>query len=323
MANIRDVAELAGVSISTVSRYLNKTAKLSDERAKKIEESIEKLQYKPNVLARGVLTKKTATLGVIIPSIANPFFPELMISIEEYAQSEGYKLLLFNVNGDKDTESKAINSLLENRVEGILVARTEYPELYSDLDVPIVAIENHIGDHIPLVISDNYKGGKLAFEKLFQSGCKNIIHLAGDTVFEPTVIRRKGFENAAAEKEMSITVLQTNRIEVTKNYQQLISVFEGLEHYDGISTYNDFTAAKVIQYLSNIGLHSKIGREIKLIGYDNITMSELLSPPLTTVSQEVVEMGKLSVLTVLNVINGVNVDTTQFVDVKLVNRETT
>lgn len=323
MSNIRDVAKLSGVSISTVSRYINSSANVNEDTKKKIEHAIKVLSYRPNVLARGVLTKKTRKIGLLIPSVANPFFPELFLSIEEYVQKFGYSLLVYNVKGDREHEEQALIELEENRVEGILVARTENPDLYLKSNIPIVAVENFISVNVPLVISDNIQGGSLAFQHLMELKCKKIIHFSGDSIYEATVFRKNGFIEEARKHNIEVEVKQIKKKYIENAYDDFNGLFEGIEKYDGIFAYNDVLAMKIIQYFSSKNMFYDIGDKVHIIGFDNISSSQLISPMLTTISQNVQQLGIMSAKVLFKLINNESVEKIYKTPVNLIVREST
>lgn len=323
MSNIREVARLSGCSISTVSRYLNSTAVVSKEQSSKIERVIKKLKYKPNVLAQGVLTKKSGKIGLIIPSFTNPFFPEFVLSIDKAAHEKGYSLLIYNNDGELKLEEQSIDHLLRNRVEGLLVARTENPEIYQDLDIPLVAIENLISDDIPLVASNNFEGGKIAFQHLSDIGCKKILVVSGDFLYESIRNRIQSFIDECHLNDKTVDVMMLSKDEMNQPLEFYSERFSNIHEYDGIFSYNDWMSMRMIQHLSLNGHYEKIGKEINIIGYDNISTSDLVSPQLTTISQEISLLGEKSFNVLFDMISNKRVELKNITEVKLVKRKTT
>lgn len=178
--NIHDVAKIAGVSSTTVSRVLNNRGYISEKTKEKVYKAMEEINYFPNDLARSLFRKRTNLIGLIIPNSSNPFFGELAFHIESICTSMGYKLLLCNSLHRKDKEEKYLEMLIRNQVDGVIAVTYNRGILnYHKQNLPIVAIDHYLSDTIPVVGSDNYDGGKKAAELLIEKGCRHIVHLNG------------------------------------------------------------------------------------------------------------------------------------------------
>ncbi len=323
MSNIRKVAKLSGVSISTVSRYINKTANVKESTKIKIEKVIYDLNYVPNALARSIFSKTTFQIGLIIPTLSNPFFSEISFAIENFASIKGYSVILNIVNDDKEKEKKIIKTLIESRVDGIIVARTKHKELYENLDIPIVALENKINDKIPLLYADNWNGGRLALEHLVTCGCEKILMFVGDNKHLPIRLRKNGFMDLARESNISIATRQLFDEDENKSITELKFLFSDAELYDGIFVYNDIMAVNLIRYLSAKNLFNEIGKKINIIGFDNAIISRHMNPTITTISQNFDVLGKKSISLLINLINGECVQPISIIKTTLIKRETT
>jgi family./Bacterial regulatory proteins, lacI family. len=173
MATIKDVAERAGVTVTTVSRVLNNRGYISEKTREKVYEAMKELNYQPNELARSLYRKKSYLIGLLIPSVAHPFFAELTNYIEYYAYQNDYKILLCNSGQDVEKEKEYIDMLKRHQVDGIIIgSHTLKAEQYINVNLPIVAIDRYFSEKIPYVASDNYNGGVLATKLLIQKGCK-------------------------------------------------------------------------------------------------------------------------------------------------------
>ncbi|NLL09128.1 MAG: LacI family transcriptional regulator, partial [Firmicutes bacterium] len=180
MPTIRDVAEKAGVSVTTVSRVLNNRGYISEATRKKVYKAMEELDYQPNEVARSLFRKRSNIIGLIVPTVAHPFFAELTAYVETYAYARGYKVLICNSQLDASKEQEYVGMLRRNQVDGIIMAsHTLEVEEYKKLNLPVVTFERFISNRIPYVTSDNYQGGKLAVELLLERGCKMIAHMCG------------------------------------------------------------------------------------------------------------------------------------------------
>ncbi|WFD09176.1 LacI family DNA-binding transcriptional regulator [Tepidibacter hydrothermalis] len=322
MSNIRKIAKAAGVSIATVSRYLNGTEHVSDEVKLKIQKVIEEVNYKPNALARAVFTKNSKTIGLMVPNISNPFFNQMSSVIEENANNNGYNILLCNTDDDIEKEKKYLDVLQSHRVAGIVVARSKCKEEYGNIDIPIISFENHISDEIITVSSDNYSGGKIAFEHLYESGCRRILHIKGPKCFEATEERYRGFLDAAKEKNLEIDFIEFETDFQVEMLKENIEKLKRINKYDGIFVFNDIAAATVMKFLKMN--NTKIPKDIQIIGFDNSFICELLHPSLTTINQPIQELGKATIEILIKLINNEKIPIKDYLmEVKLINRGTT
>lgn len=200
MVNIRDIAKGAGVGIATVSRYINGKGYVSDEVKKKIQMEIDKSGYVPNALARAVFTKNSKTIGLMIPNIINPFFNQLTTEVEKHLNENGYTILLCHTDDNEEKERECINIFKSHRVDGIIASRSQLKEEYLDTRIPIISFESNIDSSIITIASDNYKGGVMAFNYLYERGCRKLLHVKGPKTFEATQLRCKGFLDGAKKK---------------------------------------------------------------------------------------------------------------------------
>ena len=178
---IQDVAKKAGVSATTVSRVLNNRGYISDETREKVNKAMKELNYFPNDVARSLFNKRTNLIGLIIPTVSNPFFGELTFYIETICNSIGYKILICNSLNNIENEKKYLEMLMRNQVDGIIVGTHNQGILdYKNDNLAAVSIDTYLSENIPIIGSDNYNGGKIATELLLAKGCKNIINIDGD-----------------------------------------------------------------------------------------------------------------------------------------------
>lgn len=180
MSTIKDVAKLAGVSVATVSRVLNKNGYVHEDTLKKVERAIEMLDYKPSTVARSLYNKKSRLIGLVVPNIVNPFFPEVARAVEDVAHKQGYTVVLCNSDESLEKEKQYIDVLRQNNVDGFIVATNPQNSVnYMNLSVPVVAIDRMFNERIPAVYADNYAGSQAATKLLIDKGCKHIAHIRG------------------------------------------------------------------------------------------------------------------------------------------------
>lgn len=172
---LTDVAQKAGVSVTTVSRVINNHGYLSEKTKEKVFKAMRELNYQPNSLARSLQGKKLKLIGVIFPSITNPFFAELIERIETKLFDSGYKIILCNAGKNKQKEQEYIRMLIANQVDGIIAgAHNLGIEEYQKIGLPIVSFDRKLSDNIPIVSCNNYQGIQLAVHDLLQAGCQKL-----------------------------------------------------------------------------------------------------------------------------------------------------
>lgn len=199
---LTDVAKKAGVSPTTVSRVINNYGSLSQKTIDKVQAAMEELNYQPNSLARSLQGKNTQLIGVIFPTVSNPFFGELVDKLETTLFEQGYKTILCNSANNKEKERAYINMLAANRVDGIIAgAHNLGIKEYENIGLPIVSFDRYLSESIPIIGSDNFRGGYLATENLYLRGCRKIGILTGSLKSSsPTNGRLEGYEQFLQKK---------------------------------------------------------------------------------------------------------------------------
>ncbi|MBU5313059.1 LacI family transcriptional regulator [Tissierella carlieri] len=322
MPNIREIAKRAGVGIATVSRYINNTGYVSEEVKLKIQKEIDESGYTPNALARAIFTKNSKTLGLMIPNITNPFFNQMATVIEEHANRFGYTLFLCNTEDNEEKEKEYLEVLKSHRVAGIIASRSMCKDEYLNIQIPVISFENHISPSILTISSDNYKGGKMAFNHLYERGCRNILHIKGPKTFDATEMRYQGFIDGAKEKNLEVHVIGFESDFQVKMLEENLNNIINIEKYDGIFVFNDIAAATVMKYLKEKGI--RIPDDIQIIGFDNSFICELVHPSLTTIEQPIKDLGALAVEFLIDLINGEDIVIKNYlVETKLIQREST
>ncbi|ATH93779.1 MULTISPECIES: LacI family DNA-binding transcriptional regulator [Bacillus] len=300
--NIHDVAKIAGVSSTTVSRVLNNRGYISEKTKERVYKAMEEINYFPNDLARSLFRKRTNLIGLIIPNSSNPFFGELAFHIESICTQKGYKLLLCNSLNRKDKEEKYLEMLIRNQVDGVIAVTFNRGILdYHKQNLPIVAIDHYLSNHIPVVGSDNYAGGKKATELLLGKGCKHIVHINGPLELEtPANLRRKAYEDIMKEHGRQPV---TYEVPFHQNYQECISrLFDEQPNADGIFASDDLIAAAVLTEAKKRG--KDIPSRLKVIGYDGTETVQSLLPSLTTIQQPIQSISQKAIDILLKAVDG-------------------
>lgn len=322
-----EIAEMSGVSIATVSRVLNHNGRFSLETERKVMNIVNKYGYKVNLNAKGLRTNKTQSIGVIVPDITNEFFAKIIRSIETSLLQKGYTVFVCDSNEDSSTEDKHISSLAAKDVDGIIYISTksDVKQIYKDYKIPVVHIDRRPEHAGTLIISDNEMGGFLATEALIKDGCKDILMLSDKNYYSTTRNRYKGYVDA--HKKYSLPLNEGNVIKTdvsyASSYDAIKKVIADGKKFDGIFCNNDMMALGALQALKDSGI--SVPEKCKIVGFDDITLSEICDPPITTIQQDTDMFGKKSVETLLNLIENnetKNKNDIYVIPVKLVKRTT-
>ncbi len=324
---IKDIAQEAGVSVTTVSRVLNNKPDVSDETKRKINKIIDELGYNPNSMARGLVLQKTFTIGLIIPDISNPFFPEIARGVEDAARKLGYSVLFYNTDNHHEEEKKAIDVLKGKQVDGLIVSlsidnSSKLKELY-DNDFPVVQIDRKVsGTHYTSITIDNTLSSYKATSNLIEMGHRRIAHLAGDLGTQTAKERLVGYKNALVDHKIEINedfILYGN---YTKDpaHNEIRSLLKRKQRPTAIFAANDLMAVSIYKAIYECGL--EIPADISVIGHDNIELSSLVTPALSTMAQPKYKMGQLAAVFLIKDIEGKDYNHKDIVlDTKLVERE--
>jgi len=322
MVTIRDVAKYANVSVATVSRYLNKKGYVSKETEKAVAEAIKALNYKPNSVARSLYHKQSNMIGLLIPDITNPFFPELARAVEDVSQAYGYTIVICNTDGDAEKEKRYIEALKRKYIDGLILATNELTaEDYISYQLPLVMLDRSIGDKIPSVRSNNYESAKQATELLINRGSQFIAHIRGPRHVQTAEDRYRGFKDAVEENKVAHIVVESGfDLEAAKIVtEQILTDYPMI---DGIFASSDVMAAGAMKGIKSLSL--SIPNDVQLVGFDGIPLSGMLIPSLTTVAQPIYKMGTLAARLLIKQIEKKPIkDYYYTLDTTLIERETT
>lgn len=306
---IKDIAEKANVSISTVSRVLNNKEDVNEDTRKQIKKIIDDLGYNPSGIARGLALNKTNTIGLIVPNITNPFFPEVAKGVETCAEKMGYSVILYDLDSNPDKEIKALNLMKKKQVDGVVLSFTsKNKKLINknfDENLPIVQIDRKInGINCPSVLIDNFHSGYLSTNYLLKKGHVRIAHITGIKEITNTRERISGYKNA----------LNDSNIEINKSYlvygnQTILSGYKAMNKLLNLKTLptavfiaNDLMAIGAYEAIFERGM--SIPEDISIIGHDDINMASVIRPKLTTMVQPKYDMGVNAVNILIKLING-------------------
>ena len=304
MATIKDVAKLAGVSVSTVSRVLNTSGYVEKTTEERVMAAIKQLNYKPSQIARGLVSKKTKTFGLVLPDINNPFFPEVARGAEDEASLHGYNIMLCNSDWDVQKEKMYINILLEKCVDGIILVGSrlgdEYlKEIVPTLDTPVVLLDRTSALDVHSLSTNNILGGYLATKHLIDQGYQTIAHISGPLQSRSAQQRLTGYRKALTEHNRAYDVVL-----VTEGDYRIGGGTVGMQRLlrlntvpDAIFCANDLMAIGALEVLNDANI--KVPEQVALVGYDGIHLCKYVYPKLTTVRQPTYEMGRKAVHVIL------------------------
>lgn len=297
MATMKDVAQRAGVGVGTVSRVINRVPGVKESTLIKVNQAIKELNYIPDEYARGLKTKSSRTIALILPSVWYPFFSEFAYYVEKRLDKENYKLLLCNSNGNPTEEAKYIKMLKQNKIDAIIAITYSDIEQYIYSNIPFVSLDRYFDKKVSYVTSDNYEGGKLAARKLLEHGARSLAYVGSHSKYpNGTMLRRDGFrdylENIGIDyKEI---FLQEPVNDFTPYILEMLKVHPKI---DGIFCHTDSLLLKLRKILNQYGY--RVPEDIQLIGFDGMNLSSDLPLGISTIAQPVEQLANGAVDLVL------------------------
>ncbi|OMD37195.1 LacI family DNA-binding transcriptional regulator [Paenibacillus odorifer] len=290
MMTIKDVAKIAGVSVATVSRVINESGYVNIDTRKKVEAAIKEMNYTPNEVARSLYKRKSKLIGLLLPDITNPFFPQLARGIEDRMQEHGYRIIFGNSDENEEKELDYIQTFIQNNVIG-MISSTNFPEkdIYSNLKIPVVFLDRTSNDS-PSVYADGRKGGRLAAQEIIARGSTKITVMQGPAHIKPAQDRFQGAIEVLDEMGITYHVIQTSSFSHTEAEQWAVELFDKYIDTDGVIASNDIVATAVIHEAHRLG--KRVPQDLQIIGFDDIPLSSLLSPSLSTIRQPAHDMGR-------------------------------
>lgn len=302
VTTIKDIAKEAGCSMQTVSRALNNKEEISPETRKRILEIAKKLNYSPNILASGLRSKKTKTLGIVIPDNSDPFYAEILQGASKKAQENGYQIILSVLSQrgcDVEEELAALRTLISKRVDGLLLQPEQEDSIYLEAlrkcPIPFVLYNRSPkGLRCNYVTHNHEKGSFIACGHLLKSGKKEIFYLTRKPETSSTKARISGCKKALKKyglPETSIHIIECED-SVDDAYQKTTNLLDSHKP-KAFHTWDDIMAIGVAKAVIDKGL--RIPQDVSLVGYNDILISRYFNPPLTTVKQQLKLMGETAV----------------------------
>ncbi len=324
LVHIGDVARLAGVSSATVSRVINGTAKVNEEKRRRVLDAIHETGFKPNEIARSLYKKSSRIIGYIVPSILNIFLNEIGRAIEDEAFRNGFKMILCNSDENPEKEAAYINMLSSMNADGIIITiNNEHLEKeIRDCRIPIVVLDKNAGtSYTASVQSDNYTGGRIAAEHLIECGCRHIVMMRGPQQYISSQQRFLGYVDVC--NEFGIQPLFVNSQYTFQNgIETSREILRRFPEVDGIMASTDMVALSLYKVLCEQG--KRVPDEIMIVGYDGLELSELMTPALTTVVQPTEQIGRLAAKLIIDQVTNQPIENREnILPVALKVRETT
>lgn len=326
-ASIKDVAREAGVSIATVSRVLNNVDVVNEETKKKVIEAINKLCYRPNIIARSLKTQRTKTIGIIIPDISNQFYPEIVRGAEDVANIYDYNIMLCNTDLDFEKEMEYLRVLKEKMTDGVLYMSASLEpsilELIKQLQLNMVLIETASKEEdIPSVTIDNEKAAFDGVKYLIGKGNKKVAYIGvHEDEANANALRYIGYKNALKENNMEINSNITcfGGLKAKDGYDGMNKILDN-ENIDSVFCCSDEVAMGAINALRDRNI--KVPEDVDVIGFGNIYSSSIFYPKITTVAQPMYDMGSVGMRMLIKMINKQPIDSKKYVlDYKLIERD--
>jgi LacI family transcriptional regulator len=304
-----DVAREAGVSSMTVSRVINDKGDVSPETRQRVIEVIARLGYRPSGIARGLATRRTGTLGLVIPDVANPFFSDVARGAEHVAYAAGYNVFLCNTEEDPQRELAVLRSLEEKCVDGVVLCSSRLDdgalgEVVARHTCVVLVNRRLGGGGVRSVLVDDETGGRLATEHLLQAGHRAVGFLAGPAASHSGRERARGYRAAMAGAGLRHKEAWVRHCPpmVEGGHQGARALLTGHPALTALFCYNDLVAVGVLQACAELG--RQVPGDLSVVGYDDIPLAALVTPPLTTCRVPRYELGAEAVRLLLNEIDG-------------------
>lgn len=324
---IKDVARESGVNTSTVSRALNNGYGVNDETRKHVIEVATRLNYRTNKVARGLVTGRSQTIGLVVSDIRNPFFAEVARGAEDAAHRAGRDLVLCNSDLKAEKQMGYFDSLLAKRVDGIVMnsvaalSRAQQDQLWA-AGVPIVLLNrSSVYRRFSSVLGDNLQGGEIAGNYLIDLGHTKVGHVTGPRAHGNLTDRAKGFLKVFHDRGLPEPEVIYGEHTFAGGYESANQLLGSDRRITAIFAGNDVLAFGCIRAAIEKGI--RIPDDVSIIGFDNVEISQITNPPLTTIDQPKYEIGKAAIEMLLNMMakDGIREPEHRMIGVRLIERQ--
>lgn len=325
-ATLTDVAAAAGVSTMTASRVMNGRGGASADTRTRVLAAAASLNYRPNSFARGLKGDRSYTVGIVVPDIGNPFFPEIIKGAELAARARGFTLLTCNVVEDPEREAEVLATLLERRVDGVIVcsARLEDKRLQQAIEPhrAAVLINRPMPRRIAGTIEIDFRTGlATATRQLIARGRRRIAYIGGPAASYSGRMRRAGIVDALAERGLDLAAEETTTPDLDGGIAAARRLSEGGTVIDALICYNDLIAIGAMSVIREAGL--AVPRDVAILGCDDILPARLVNPPLSTVRVAKQDLGDAAMRMLIDRIEGRSLQHSIVIEPELIERGTT
>lgn len=305
-ATVYDVAKRANVSVSTVSRYLNRTSFIVKEKVDAIEKAMVEVNFIPKTTKSSAATKRNMVIGIISPTFDSPFFSQILGGVSSEAAHTSYKLEIEASNWDPNREKKIIKQLIAQKVDGIilLVPIIEIKEIEKLVgDTPVLFVARDGNGVYPSLLIDNQMGGYIATNHLIQLGHTDIVFVTGTEDSLDGAERLVGYKNslAGAGIDFNSSLVIEGAYESQKAFDSMSKLIKQGQSFSAVFCANDTSAYGVIQALHQQGI--RVPEQVSVIGFDDLSSSRFFIPRLTTIKQPLECLGQLSIKYMLDLIS--------------------
>lgn len=306
MANIKDIAEHTGLSVATISRVFNNSPLVKPKTKKKVLAAAKKLDYQHNISAAGLRSGISKIIGVVVPEISNVFFAVIINGIEKRLKDWGYSIIIAQSHESEEKENEVLSSFQRLNVDGVLISTAKETKNFQQASkmmgqkIPFVFFDRIPSlDNINSVTLDDYKGAVMATKHLLEAGCKNIVHIAGESNVSIFGRRIEGFQDAL--NDAGIDTHEDSIIELSEdqnaNLKLIKELFRKRPDVDGFFAHGDFHALYIIDVLKELDV--PVPGQVKVMGFGNADFSAHVTPSLSTIDQNCVQMGQIAATTLI------------------------
>ncbi|HEX4032076.1 MAG TPA: LacI family DNA-binding transcriptional regulator [Terracidiphilus sp.] len=326
--SIKDIARLARVSHPTVSRALQNSPLVNPQTAERIRKIAEEAGYRASAVARGLVTRRTRTIGLVVTTVADPFASEVVCGIEQTANDHGYSVFLADSNADPVREKKVVQALAERRVDGIIVTSSRVGALYmpllKEMMVPIVLVnDQYPGGFVHSVMIANREGMRAAADHLIALGHRRIAYIGDQFGYQSDIERRDGYQSALDAAGIApmpeLVVRGDGKAEAAMDAMD--KLLDLAHPPTAVCCYNDMTALGAMRRMRVRGL--RVPEDISVVGFDDLFFASYTQPPLTTIRQPMRRMGQLAMENLFKLMSGAESVIQIKVEAELIVREST
>ncbi len=307
---IHDIAKKLNISASTVSRALKDNPIISEATRKRIKKAAEEMGYRPNIMAANFRTKRTNTIGVIVPLINRHFFSSVISGIEEVAYDQGFTVTISQSNDNLEKEQKIAYTLFSNRVDGVILSigmetkEIDHLQLFANRKVPMVFFDRIVEEiETHKIIVNDFEGAYKATQHLIEQGASRIAHIGGPLNLKIYENRQKGYCKALSDAgiEVDNSLIINGNLRRDDGYKATKKLVLAENRPDAIFCANDTTALSAIIFLQENGI--KVPEEVAIVGFSNEPFSQVVTPTISTIRQPGFLIGKKAAELIIKQIN--------------------